>query len=149
MKKIKKEKSAGGIVVKKIKGKQYIAVIHRLKQNDWTLPKGHVEKGESLETTAIREAKEETNNETTIIDKIDSFTYFVDDDKNNITYERTVYWFLMQSEKDESSSLNYETDEVRWVEIDDDFSFMNYNNDKSIVEKGIKLIKLLAGSIPN
>lgn len=60
--KLKKETSAGGIVYKVSNNKVLIAVIHRRKQNDWTLPKGHVEEGENLESAAIREAEEETNN---------------------------------------------------------------------------------------
>ena len=41
-------------------GELEIAVIHRPHYNDWSLPKGKVDEAESLPTTAVREAKEET-----------------------------------------------------------------------------------------
>lgn len=42
------EISAGGIVVRQDKNQHAIAVIRRNDMNDWTLPKGHQEPGESL-----------------------------------------------------------------------------------------------------
>lgn len=147
--KTKKETSAGGILFKVIQGKYYIAVIHRSKQNDWTLPKGHVKLSESLEATAIREVEEETNNKATIVDEVGSFSYFADDKEKAIRYERIVYWFLMESHEDNSDKLDSETDQVKWIDIDDDFSFMTYANDKSMVSKGITLIHSLKSALPN
>lgn len=111
--KIKKEQSAGGVLFKIVQGKYYIAIIHRLEQNDWTLPKGHVELDESLEAAAIREFEEETNNKATILNKVGSFSYFVEDKEKDIKYERTVHWFLMKSDKDNSDKLHFETDQVK------------------------------------
>lgn len=147
--KIKKEQSAGGILFKIVQGKYYIAVIHRPEQNDWTLPKGHIELDESLEATAIREVEEETNNKATIINKVGSFSYSVDDKEQAIKYNRTVHWFLMKSDEDNSSKLHFETDQVKWLGIDDDFSFMTYANDKSILSKGVDLIRSLRTTFPN
>ncbi|KKR81451.1 MAG: Nudix family hydrolase [Candidatus Daviesbacteria bacterium GW2011_GWA1_41_61] len=141
--KIKKELSAGGVLFKEVDGEYYVAVIHRSKQNDWTLPKGHVEPGESLEDTALREVEEETNNKAVVLKKIGSFSYSVEDKEKDITYKRTVHWFLMKSKGDNSHKLNFETDQVRWLKVDEDFSFMNYANDKSILGQGIKLINNL------
>lgn len=141
--KIKKELSAGGVLFKEVDGEYYVAVIHRSKQNDWTLPKGHVELGESLEDTALREVEEETNNKAVVLKKIGSFSYSVEDKEKNVTYKRTVHWFLMKSKGDNSHKLNFETDQVRWLKVDEDFSFMNYANDKSILSQGIELINNL------
>lgn len=141
--KIKKELSAGGVLFKEVDGEYYVAVIHRSKQNDWTLPKGHIEPGESLEDTALREVEEETNNKAVVLKKIGSFSYFVEDKEKDVTYKRTVYWFLMKSEEDNSHKLNFETDQVKWLKVDEDFSFMNYANDKSILSQGIDLINNL------
>lgn len=141
--KIKKELSAGGVLFKEVDGEYYVAVIHRSKQNDWTLPKGHVESGESLKDTALREVEEETNNKAVVLKKIGSFSYSVEDKEKDVTYKRTVHWFLMKSKGDNSHKLNFETDQVRWLKVDEDFSFMNYANDKSILSQGIKLINNL------
>ena len=52
--------AAGGIVSRKGAQGPEIAVIHRSRYNDWSLPKGKPNAGESLEATALREVKEET-----------------------------------------------------------------------------------------
>ncbi len=57
---MKKEKSCGAVVIKEEQDGLKFLII---KQHDeyWHFPKGHVEKGETEEQTAIREIKEETN----------------------------------------------------------------------------------------
>ena len=96
-----------------------------------------------MEDTALREVEEETNNKAVVLKKIGSFSYSVEDKEKDITYKRTVHWFLMKSKGDNSHKLNFETDQVRWLKVDEDFSFMNYANDKSILGQGIKLINNL------
>ena len=52
--------AAGGIVEKLLDGEQRIAVVYRPHYDDWSLPKGKQEPGESLLETALREVREET-----------------------------------------------------------------------------------------
>jgi 8-oxo-dGTP pyrophosphatase MutT (NUDIX family) len=54
------EFAAGGLVWTKSADKQRLAVVHRARYSDWTLPKGRPEAGESLDAAALREAMEET-----------------------------------------------------------------------------------------
>ena len=53
-----REVSAGGVIYRRHAGAIEIALIHV--RNRWGLPKGHVEEGESISDTAIREVREET-----------------------------------------------------------------------------------------
>ena len=48
--------AAGGVVVRDDK----IAVVHRPKYDDWSLPKGKLDPGEGFEAAALREVEEET-----------------------------------------------------------------------------------------
>ncbi|KKS34687.1 MAG: hypothetical protein UU96_C0001G0042 [Parcubacteria group bacterium GW2011_GWC2_42_13] len=53
------EKSSGAIIFRKDKGERLYLLLH-YEWGHWDFPKGHIEKGESLEETARREVKEET-----------------------------------------------------------------------------------------
>ena len=52
--------AAGGVVVRGAGAAARIAVIHRPKYEDWTLPKGKLDPGEGFEQAALREVEEET-----------------------------------------------------------------------------------------
>ncbi len=87
----KVEIAAGGLVLNK---NNEILFIYRM--NKWDLPKGHVEKDEDLETTAIREVEEECGITNL---KIDAFLLttrhlFYQKKKNKL---KETHWFLMHT----------------------------------------------------
>lgn len=71
-------------------GELEIAVIHRPHYNDWSLPKGKVDEAESLPTTAVREAKEETGYTVCLGKLLGKITYQV----RNRT--KVVYYWLAE-----------------------------------------------------
>ncbi len=52
--------AAGGIVWREVPGGPRIAVVHRTKRDDWSLPKGRLDAGEGWQDAARREIAEET-----------------------------------------------------------------------------------------
>ena len=56
----KEKVAAGGVVVDKSGGVPRVLIVHRPRYDDWPLPKGKAQSGETLEETAVREVKEET-----------------------------------------------------------------------------------------
>lgn len=65
---MKKEKSCGAICYQKSDDKIEILLIKHRYGGHWSFPKGHVEKGEDEETTAMREVREESGAEIKILD---------------------------------------------------------------------------------
>jgi ADP-ribose pyrophosphatase YjhB (NUDIX family) len=57
---MKKATSVGGVIVRNHNTEPEVLLIRALEYDDWFLPKGHKEEGESLEQTALREIEEET-----------------------------------------------------------------------------------------
>lgn len=83
--------AAGGLVRNK-KGK----VLFIYRNDKWDLPKGKLDKGESIEAAAIREIEEETGVTGLVIDKYLKTTYHIF--KRNGTYKlKKVYWFSMDT----------------------------------------------------
>jgi 8-oxo-dGTP pyrophosphatase MutT (NUDIX family) len=89
------EIEAGAIITKQDGDDLQFLTIYRVKMNDYTLPKGHLEEGESLEEAAAREVFEETGHEVQIGDLIDSFEYKVKETLNGeaVFIIRRVYFF--------------------------------------------------------
>ena len=52
--------AAGGIVIRRLGGVEQILVVHRPRYDDWSLPKGKLDEGETLRGAALREVLEET-----------------------------------------------------------------------------------------
>ena len=88
-----KEIKAGGGLVKNKKN-QYLFIFRKGK---WDLPKGKVEKDESIKTCAIREVKEETGLKNVKIIKKLPDTYHLYTEKGK-TYLKHCYWYLMETE---------------------------------------------------
>ena len=82
--------AAGGIVHNK-EGK--ILFIYRLSK--WDLPKGKIEKGESLEEAAVREVEEETAINNVVLDRFITSTYHIYTERNGEKILKTTHWFLM------------------------------------------------------
>ena len=86
--------AAGGLV-KNRKGK----VLFIYRNDKWDLPKGKLDKGESIEKAAVREVEEETGVKDLYIDKYLKTTYHIF--KRNGNYKlKKVYWFAMETTYD-------------------------------------------------
>ena len=113
----KKAVSSGGVVVKKVNGVAYILLIRDKRYQDWVLPKGHVEDGETLEQAALREVFEEANlSDVTVLESIGVYERLVE----KANEYKTIHYFLMLAgdSVDIDNDLSTDLDEIRWFEID-------------------------------
>lgn len=108
--------AAGGIVSNK-EGK--ILFIHRLAK--WDLPKGKIEKDESLEQAALREVEEETALQELILEEFVNNTFHVYKERNGDRILKTTYWFKMSyvGEKDPVPQTEEGITEVSWKNQDE------------------------------
>lgn len=108
--------AAGGIVSNK-EGK--ILFIHRL--GKWDLPKGKIEKDESLEQAALREVEEETALQELILEEFVNSTFHVYKERNGDRVLKTTYWFKMSyvGEKAPVPQTEEGITEVSWKNQDE------------------------------
>lgn len=131
------EKSCGALVFRKSHGNIELLLIRHLNGDYWSFPKGHIEKGETEEETAIREVKEETN-----IDIIPDQTF-----REVVTYSpkkdtiKDVVYFLARAKNYDYVPQEEEISQVKWVEINLAQSILTYDNDKQLVTKAKAFIK--------
>jgi 8-oxo-(d)GTP phosphatase len=72
-----------------------VAIIHRGRYQDWTFPKGKVDKGETLAEAAVREIKEETGLKVKLGVPLETVSYPLDKSKTKVVH----YWAARVSGK--------------------------------------------------
>ncbi len=136
--------SSGGVVYKKEDGRIEIALTNHDERKVWSLPKGLVEKGESLEETALREVNEETGLTGEIVGEIDKIDYWFYWKPKNTRYHKFVHFYLVKHTGGDSSKHDWEVTEVRWFPIDEAIETLSYKDEKVVVEKAKDMIEKLA-----
>lgn len=118
-----------------------VALIYRKKHQDYSFPKGHVEKGESLKETAIRETAEETKRVAEILEQYEPFIekYTTPRGENCICY---MYFAL---DKGKSNNMSEDTHDIIWTKIDKVEEKLSYDNLKntwnSVKDKILEIIE--------
>lgn len=118
MPRVAEEVSAGGLVIREFGGGPHGVLIARHDRRGrliWTLPKGHVEAGETVEDAARREVREETGVTAEITRLLGTVAYSFDLPDRRV--HKTVHHYLLRWIAGELSDLDGEVVEVAWVPL--------------------------------
>ena len=129
-------KCAGGIVINR---KQEVAIVNQ-NHDSWSLPKGHIDTGESNLQTAKREIYEETG----IVDlklikyvgEYDRYRIALDggEDKSEL---KTIYIFLFHSNQQELKPIDPNNPEAKWIQYNKIQNLLTHPKDKEFYIKVI------------
>ncbi len=122
-------KAAGGVVWRRAGDTVAIAIAHRPRYDDWSLPKGKLDAGESWEDAALREVEEEIGVRARLGEELDPVSY--EDRKGRAKVVR--YW-LMEPENETAFTPNDEVDELRWLAPPEAVALLTYPHDAELVE---------------
>jgi 8-oxo-dGTP diphosphatase len=117
--------AAGGLVLRDGE----VAVVHRPRYDDWSLPKGKLDEGEDFEQAALREVEEETGLRCRLGRSLGDTSYR--DRKDRV---KLVRYFEMHPEGGEFTP-NDEVDELRWIPLAEAGEALSYDFDKELVAK--------------
>lgn len=133
------ETSAGGLVVDlKRDAAALIARYDRRGRLVWSLPKGHIEAGETAEMAAIREVEEETGITSRILEPLGTIDFwFVVEDKR---VHKTVHHFLLIATGGRLSDEDPEVVETAWVALDDLQDRLEYPDERDLVSSVRRLL---------
>lgn len=128
--------AAGGVILRRERGRMRVAVIHRPKYGDWSLPKGKLEPGESFEQAALREVTEETGFRCRALGELPSVTYR---DRKGRT--KLVRYWLMEP-IDGAFESHDEVDELRWLRPREAYGLLSYEHDQDLVRTALRRRRL-------
>jgi 8-oxo-(d)GTP phosphatase len=108
-----------------------IAVIHRPRYDDWSLPKGKVDPGETEPVTAVREVQEETGYSSHLGRRLTAVSYPVEQGVKKVRY-----WAARRV--DGEFNPNAEVDELKWLPIAEAMQQLEYPHDRKVLRRFAK-----------
>jgi 8-oxo-dGTP diphosphatase len=106
-----------------------IVVIHRPAYDDWTIPKGKLDPGESAQAAALREVEEETGLRCRLVRELGCTAYV---DRRG--RDKTVCYWLMDPVGFASFVPTQEVDEVRWLTVEEALGVLTYERDRALLQ---------------
>src|SRR5215475_5062745 len=130
---MRREFSAGAVLVRRLRGAQMVAAIRPAGKREgiWALPKGLIDAGESAEATALREAAEETGVHGRSLGKLGDVRYWYVWEGERVF--KVVSFFLVRYEGgrlgDLPEEFRHEVAETRWLPLDEAPALLAYGGE--------------------
>ena len=128
--------AAGGAVWRRGEHGLEVAVIHRPRYDDWSIPKGKLDPGEGFEEAALREVEEETGLSCRLGEELGEARY-----RDNKGRPKLVRYWLMEPEHEADFEPNEEVDELRWLRLDEARALLGYGFDRELVDRAAAKIE--------
>ena len=134
-----REFSAGGVLVRTVRGRPMLAAIRPRGKpaGTWALPKGLVDPGESPAETAVREVREETGVEGRLVEKLGDVRYVYTRDGARIF--KVVSFFLLRAERGRidaiDEAMRIEVAEARWLPLEEAPRLLAYGGEREMAAK--------------
>jgi 8-oxo-dGTP pyrophosphatase MutT (NUDIX family) len=138
---VRREFSAGGVLVRRLRGDWYLAAIRPAGKEVWALPKGIIGRGESAADAAVREVTEETGVEGRLLEKLGDVRYVYMWRGERVF--KVVSFFLVRYMRgrlgDISPEYRREVDDVRWIRLEEAPTNLAYKGEREMAEKALQI----------
>jgi 8-oxo-dGTP pyrophosphatase MutT (NUDIX family) len=141
---VKREFSAGGLVLRSMRGRWWLAAIRPggKPEGTWALPKGLIGGGERPEETAVREVQEESGVEAELVRKLGDVKYVYTWRGERIF--KVVSFYLLRYRRgrlgDIPPALAHEVDDVRWLPLEEAPSLLAYRGEREMAERALAAV---------
>jgi 8-oxo-dGTP pyrophosphatase MutT (NUDIX family) len=141
---MRREFSAGGVLVRRLRGGWHVAAIRPggKREGTWALPKGVIGEGESAAEAALREVSEETGIAPRLVGKLGDVRYVYTWEGERVF--KVVSFFLLRYRSgrlgDIAPEHAHEVAEARWLPLDDTPGLLAYGGEREMAEKARALL---------
>ena len=137
---MRREFSAGGLVLRRMRGRWFLAAIRPGGKDVWALPQGLVGRGEEPAATALREVEEETGVRAELVEKLGDVRYVYTWKGERVF--KIVSFFLMRYRGgrvgDIPPHLAFEVDEARWLPLEEAPRLLAYRGERDMAERALQ-----------
>jgi 8-oxo-dGTP pyrophosphatase MutT (NUDIX family) len=136
---MRREFSAGGVLVRRLRGRFVVAAIRPRGKpaGTWALPKGLIGRGERPDATALREVAEETGVEGSLVEKLGDVRYVYTWAGERVF--KVVSFYLLRYRRGRLGNLTlrhrHEVADVRWLPLDDAPALLAYRGEREMAER--------------
>ncbi|MDX6473649.1 MAG: hypothetical protein QOK22_2465 [Gaiellaceae bacterium] len=137
---MEREFSAGGVLVKTIRGVAMVAAIRPQGKpaGTWALPKGNLDPGETPSETALREVLEETGVEGRLVEKLGDVKYTYTR-RDRVRVFKIVSFYLLRAGRGRlgeiEERMRIEVAEARWLPLDEAPRLLAYGGEREMAAK--------------
>jgi len=142
---MRRELSAGGVLVRRLRGRWWLAAIRPAgkPEGTWALPKGLIDEGERPEVTALREVAEETGAEGAPLQKLGDVRYVYTWEGERVFKVVSFYLFRYRRGRlgDLEPRFRKEVSEARWLPIEEAPGLLAYKGEREMAAKALAALQ--------
>ena len=139
---MEREFSAGGVLVRTIRGRPMLAAIRPQGKPDgvWALPKGRIDPGESPDRTAAREVREETGVSGRLVEKLGDVRYVYT--RRGVRIFKVVSFYLLRAGRGRigeiADEMRIEVAEARWLPLEEAPRRLSYRGEQGVARLALE-----------
>jgi 8-oxo-dGTP pyrophosphatase MutT (NUDIX family) len=143
---VEREFSAGGVLVRTIRGRPMVAAIRpNGRDRVWALPKGRIDQGETAADAAVREVREETGVEGRVVEKLGDVRYvYTASWKGGARIFKVVSFFLLRAGRGRigeiAEEMRIEVAEARWLPLDEAPQLLTYGGEREMAARALERV---------
>ncbi len=134
-----REFSAGGVVLRRFRGRPFLVAVRLKGGKVLALPKGHIDPGENAPQAAEREVREEAGVEAELDEKLGDVRYWYQRDGQRVL--KVVTFFLFRYRSGSVDDHDDEVESAEWVPLDDAPRLLSYKGEREMAELALSRLE--------
>ncbi len=134
-----REVSAGGVCVRRFRGRDFMAAVRVKDGTVLALPKGHIDGDETAAEAARREVREEAGIEGELVEKLGDVKYWYSREGQRVM--KIVSFFLFRYRSGSVRDHDHEVDSAEWIPLEEASRLLTYRGEKDMAGAALSSLR--------